>query len=44
MKYCVDCPNEKLVYTGTAVMTVPPKFIHKCNKCGREYRYHQIQK
>lgn len=42
IRYCVDCPEIKLVYTGTSVMTCPPKFIHKCPKCHREYRYHEV--
>lgn len=32
---CGDkCPGT-LEYTGTALMCDPPKYIHKCTKCGQ---------
>ena len=34
--YCDKCPGIELYATGAAQMTMPPKYYHKCSRCGEE--------
>lgn len=44
IRYCIDCKNSKLVYTGITICGFPMLFIHHCPICKREYRYRYIMK
>jgi hypothetical protein len=33
---CEKCDGGEMLPTGIALMSSPPKYPHKCNKCGHE--------
>ena len=33
---CETCDGGEMLPTGIALMSLPPQYPHKCNKCGYE--------
>jgi len=36
---CDDCGGEVVYTDGNMLLTCPPKFVHKCSKCNKEYTF-----
>ena len=39
-QYCELC-GEELTFTGEVLLSNPPKYVHKCDKCGKQFTFSQ---